>query len=79
MQITHKQVSQLGGTAVLEVQFDDGSRLEMLASLSDTEQQRLIERHIRLSHRASPSAPADTPLAEKMAFPIGLPDEPTAG
>ena len=28
---------------------------------------------------ALPSAPADTPLAEKMAFPIGLPDEPAEG
>jgi hypothetical protein len=51
----------------------------MLASLSEAEQQSLIERHIRLSHRASPSAPADTPLAEKMAFPIGLPDQPASG
>ncbi|NBX95571.1 MAG: hypothetical protein EBQ88_02240 [Betaproteobacteria bacterium] len=79
MQIKRKQTREVSGTAVLDIEFDDGSRLEMLASLSDPEQQRLIERHIRLSHRASPSTPADTPLAEKMAFPIGLPDQPASG
>ncbi|NBT11695.1 MAG: hypothetical protein EBT24_12085 [Betaproteobacteria bacterium] len=68
MQIKRKQTREVSGTAVLDIEFDDGSRLEMLASL-----------HIRLSHRASPSEPADTPLAEKMAFPIGLPDQPASG
>ena len=79
MQIKRKQTREVSGTAVLDIEFDDGSRLEMLASLSEAEQQSLIERHMRLSRIPLPSAPADTPLAEKMAFPIGLPDEPTAG
>ena len=79
MQIMRKQTREAGGTTLLDIEFDDGSRLEMLASLSEAEQQSLIERHMRLSKIPLPSAPADTPLAEKMAFPIGLPDEPVAG
>ena len=56
----------------INVKLNSGATL----SLSETRMQHMLQGN---ESKALPNAPADTPLAEKMAFPIGLPDEPTAG
>ncbi len=71
MKIVKEQLVDRQGIQVKILEFSDGSRLELLASLGSAEQQRIVERHGR------PRTPiADVPMSEdwreKTAFPLGM-------
>lgn len=75
MEIIEEQIVDRQGVRVRVLEFSDGSRMELLASLEPMEQQRIVERHRHPPAPVLDDISVSESWREKTGFPIGMRDD----